>query len=258
MIEINQPNITNDNQAQALLQMRSYLYQLSGQLNWAFSTLESSGSTNGKDIAIVGQDGSIKDAVSEDRSTAEVFNDLKGLIIKSADIVNAYYDTIKGRLDGVYVAESEFGSYQATVSTTIEETAMSVVRNYDYSDILKPTEDKLAGFESYMNNTQGFIRQGFIDRDKNGVPILGIAIGQDLESEIVQDGDRELVKFKSDQSCAFYTANKVSFRIGGDEVAYISDQKLYIKEAEVLGKLVMNGWQISDDSVGLTFRYIGG
>ena len=257
MIEINQPNITNENQQQALLQMRSYLYQLSGQLNWAFSTLETGAST-GSDIAIVGADGAIKESTDEVRSPSEVFNDLKGLIIKSADIVNAYYDTIKARLDGQYVAESDFGTFQENLTSTITATAEGVVQQFGYESRLDALDAAAAGFDVYRNKTEGFIRQGFIDYDEHGVPIIGVAIGQNLKSTTVMVDGQTVEQFDSAQSCAFYTSEKVSFRIGGNEVAYISNRKLYIKDAEVTGSLTVGGWLMSHGSAGLTLRYIGG
>lgn len=257
MIEINQPNITNENQQQALLQMRSYLYQLSGQLNWAFSTLETGGAT-GSDIAIVGSDGAIKDDAEEGRYPEDVFNDLKGLIIKSADIVNAYYDTIKARLDGQYVAESDFGTFQENLTSTITATAEGVVQQFGYESRLDALDAAAAGFDVYRNKTEGYIRQGFIDYDEHDVPIIGVAIGQNLKSTTVEVGKQILEKFDETQSCAFYTSEKVSFRIGGNEVAYISNRKLYIKDAEVTGSLTVGGWLMSHGSAGLTLRYIGG
>ena len=257
MIEINQPNITNENQQQALLQMRSYLYQLSGQLNWAFSTLEAGGVSTGSDIAIVGSDGAIKESTEEGKAPSDVFNDLKGLIIKSADIVNAYYDTIKARLDGEYVAESDFGTFQENLTSTITATAEGVVQQFGYESRLDALDAAAAGFDVYRNKTEGYIRQGFIE-DEGGVPIIGVAIGQNLKSTTVEMGGQILEKFDETQSCAFYTSEKVSFRIGGNEVAYISNRKLCILEAEVTGSLTVGGWLMSHGSAGLTLRYIGG
>ena len=99
----------------------------------------------------------------------------------------------------------------------------------------------------------GFIRQGFIDYDEHGVPIIGVAIGQNLKSTTVTVDGQTVEQFDSAQSCAFYTSEKVSFRIGGNEVAYISNRKLYILDAEVTGS-----WLMSHGSAGLTLRYIGG
>ena len=258
MIEINQPNITNENQQQALLQMRSYLYQLSGQLNWAFSTLETGGSKTGSDIAIVGSDGSIKESTEEGKTPSDVFNDLEGLMIKSADIVNAYYDTIKARLDGEYVAESDFGTFQENLTSTITATAEGVVQQFGYESRLKALDAAAAGFDVYRNKTEGYIRQGFIDYDEHDVPIIGVAIGQNLKSTTVTVDGQTVEQFDSAQSCAFYTSEKVSFRIGGNEVAYISNRKLYILDAEVTGSLTLGGWLMSHGSAGLTLRYIGG
>ena len=107
-----------------------------------------------------------------------------------------------------------------------------------------------------MSNTEGFIRQGFIERDENGVPIIGIAIGKGLTGvETVVDGQKVL-ELDETQSCVFYTAERVSFRIGGREVAYLSNRKLYVADVEITGGLWLGRWLL-EGSDGFTVRFIG-
>ena len=51
---------------------------------------------------------------------------------------------------------------------------------------------------------------------------------------------------------------KVSFRIGGNEVAYVSNRRLYILDAEVTGSITLGDWLLSHGAAGLTIRNIGG
>lgn len=248
MIEIKSPNITGEDHTQTLLQMRSYLYQLSGQLNWAFSTLENPGDSESGEIVLENSKG----LSSEEKKQQEVldnFNDLKGLIIKSAEIVESYYDAIKTRLDGVYVAESEFGTYREEVSREIVDTARGEIDRYDFTSILQPTNDKLGQLNTHLN---GMIQKGLIE-DEDGVMRMGIVIGDDIEVERYDENGNAV--FNKSKTCAFYRSDKVVFYVDGYEAAYISNQKLHIREADVEGKFTLNGWEITDGSIGLTFRY---
>ena len=256
MIEINSPNITGANDAQSLAQIKSYLYQLSGQLNWAFSTLDVPAAAGTSDVVMVG--GPTAPTKTDSEKTAETFAELKGLIIKSADIVNAYYTEISSRLEGVYVAQSEFGAYQEQVSMEMTRTAKETVESYHFDSRMDGIDESLAGFAAYQQHAEGFIRQGFIETDASGMPIIGIAIGQNLRSTTVTIEGQELEQLDSAQSCAFYTADKVSFRIGGNEVAYVSNRRLYIVDAQITGSLTVGDWLMTHDNSGLTLQWIGG
>lgn len=128
----------------------------------------------------------------------------------------------------------------------------------NYSALLTKINNNQESTEAYITDTRGFIRQGFIDYDAAGVPIIGIAIGQNLRSTTVTVDGQTLEQLDSAQSCAFYTADKVSFRIGGNEVAYVSNRKLYILDAQVTGSLTIGDWLFSHGDAGLVVRYTGG
>lgn len=73
MINIRLPNITAPTEKEQLMQVKSYLHQLVGELNWALSSIESGNSSTAATGNPVTQD---------DLKTS--FNELKALIIKSS------------------------------------------------------------------------------------------------------------------------------------------------------------------------------
>ena len=83
-IDLRLPNITATTEAGKLQQVQSYLFQLVEQLNFA---LKSVGSAAGSNVVL--ETASSTGAKREQEAQA-TFRDIKALIIKSADIVNAY------------------------------------------------------------------------------------------------------------------------------------------------------------------------
>lgn len=224
-----------------------YLFRLSEALNVAMAQTEASVQEQ-------------KEAAASISPAAKKANEeLKSLIMNTANIVCREMDELSTQLHGQYtVISEEFGMYREELTSTITATAEGILQQYNYESRLDALDGKAAGFDSYRNRTEGYIRQGFIDYDESGMPILGVAIGQNLKSTTVTVDGQAVEQFDSAQSCAFYTSEKVSFRIGGNEVAYISNRKLYILDAEVTGSLTVGGWLMSHGNAGFTMRYIGG
>ena len=105
-VQIKTPNITAGSDRERLMQIQSYLYQMAQQLQWAFDTIQVSGGGGGQ--SIVQQAKTTYVSTPQDPNTT--FAGIKDLIIKSAEIVDAYYEEINSRLEGVYVAQSDFGT----------------------------------------------------------------------------------------------------------------------------------------------------
>ena len=116
--KIRLPNITATTDSGKLAQVQSYMYQLVEQLNMALQTVEQSSASKTPTPAVTASGVAQKEA--EAQST---FGSIKSLIIKSADIVNAYYDKISARLDGMYVAESDFGTFVQQTSNENQATS---------------------------------------------------------------------------------------------------------------------------------------
>ena len=242
-IMIQTPNITAGNDRERLLQIQSYLYQMAQQLQWAFSTIQT-GSGSGGGQTVVQQNKTTYVSAAQDPNTT--FAGIKDLIIKSAEIVDAYYEEINRRLEGIYVAESDFGVYTEQTGSEIRQNSTSISQLYTNVRTLSDTVDAL------YNSTVGanaYLKTGLLYEDENGVPVYGLEIGQTNSV----DGETVFDKF------ARFAADRLSFFDRNDiEVAYISDYKLYITNAEVTGSLMIAGKFKIYYNGGLAFQWIGG
>ena len=239
-IDIRLPNINSATEQGQLSQMRSYLYQLVEQLNWALNTV---------------QDGAVQTVVqpmtaptasgtaAAEQEAQDTFNSIKSLIIKSADIVNAYYETMRLRMDGEYVAESDFGVYRRTTAAELSATIDSV--NQLYTDLQSVEETADGAYDSIRAVTAN-IKTGLLYTNESGVPVYGLEVGQ----RNVENGVESFRKY------ARFTANRLSFYDQNDtEVAYISDYKLFITQAQITGSITL-GRYVADMSDGLAFKWV--
>ena len=244
-IDIRFPNITAGTEAGQLKQIQSYLHQLVQQLNYGFTQVQSMTPTT----VATGRTGASGGESEEDAATEALirFNDLKALIIKSADIINAYYDAISARLIGIFVAESEFGTYTEQTSNDIEANSTAIEQFYTN---MQQIITDLEGLEHSLIEVNANIKTGLLYYDDDGVPIYGLEIGQRTEI----DGEEVFNKY------ARFTAEKLSFYDGnGIEVAYISGQKLYITHVEVTGSFTMGGFVDTVQPDGsIVTRWVGG
>lgn len=239
-MEIRLPNINAPTEAGQLLQIRSYLYQFAEQLQWALNTIETGGSLSG---GIVTQSsGSV--STGGQTETEKNFNQIKSLIIKSADIVNAYYEQINARLKGQYVAQSDFGTFSEDTAAVLEANSTGISQLYENLQTISDTVD---GLYDAQIQTSAYIKSGLLYYADSGAPVYGLEIGQTNTIDGVDTFDK-FARFTSDR-LSFYDRNDT-------EVAYISDYKLFITNAEVTGSLTLGGYKI-DTSNGLAFKWIG-
>ena len=242
---IRYPNIIGKTDTQKLEQMKSYLHQLTDELNFHLDKTGTAGNSGS------GYPSTTNEAARAAKKTdvESTFNDIKALIIKSADIVNAYYEMIRARLEGVYVAESDFGIY--TEQTTQDITANSKAIEQFYTDLQQVISD-IEGMESSQIEINAHIKSGLLYYAEDGAPVYGLEIGQKTEV----DGQEVFNKF------ARFTADKLSFYDQNDrEVAYISDYKLCITHAEISGSFALGGFRDlvqADGSVVTKWYDMGG
>ena len=55
-----------------------------------------------------------------------------------------------------------------------------------------------------------------------------------------------------------FTASRLSFWQDATEVAYVSNNRLYITNITVLGAIAVGQWSVEAAEGGLAFRWIGG
>lgn len=240
-IQIPSPNITASNDRERLQQMQSYLYRMAQQLQWAFDTLETGSNAVSQTRILPSQNA--QKAASQDTT----FAGLKDLIIKSADIVNAYYVQISKRLEGKYVAQSDFGTYTEQTSQEIQQNNTNINQLFTNIRTLSDTVDEM--YNSTLA-TNAYIKTGLLAEKEDGTPIYGLEVGQTNSVDGVQFFDK-FARFTADR-LSFYDRNDI-------EVAYISDYHLHITNASISGTLtLMDQFEVSCDSASVDFNWMGG
>lgn len=248
-IDIRLPNITAKTEREQLMQVKSYLYQLAEQLQFTLNNMESPQQNATMVIASGGQAQATQYVMG--RSSAPIdeqdtFDAVKGLIIKSADIIEAYYNEIATRLSGAYVAESDFGTYSEQTEQVI--TANSKEIESVYSNI-QTILTNIESLEYRLLETKAHIRSGLLYTD-GSTPVYGLEIGQ----KNMVDGEEVFNKY------ARFTAGRLSFFDQNDtEVAYISDYKLYIRNVEITYRHKIGGLVDTVMSTGdVVTKWVGG
>ena len=236
MMDIRMPNITATTPQGQMEQVRSYLFQMVQQLNFSLKAVE--------EKALEAQttaEGSAKNEVQQAQST---FNSIKGLIIKSADIVNAYTESISTKLEGQYVAQSDFGTFLNTTIADIQADSEAIEQKYgNFQEILDALGERVSEIAA-----NAYIRSGLLDYSDDGHGIYGIEIGQtDTEDGVVTFN--RYSRFTSD-GLSFFDNN-------GIETAYIKNSTLYITNAVVKGTLQV-GKYVLDPTYGLALLWMGG
>ena len=237
-VELRFPNITATNTEGQVAQLQSYMHQLVQQLNWALSTIDTASNGDTSNLVI----NTPKTDVTPEEAE-NTFNSIKALIIKSADIVKAYEDTMKETFNGSYVAQSDFGTYLQETQLTIETDSKTI------SEYFTNVQEITDGIESEIKDQKNYIKRGLLEYDANtGEPRTGMESG-----ETTDDG-----AFKK---CARFTTDKLSFFSNdGKEVAYIGQKNgegcLFILGwVAFLGDVQLNKYNI-DTSDGLAFTWV--
>lgn len=246
-LELRLPNITGASEREQLAQVKSYLYQLTEQLQWALNHLDTSAASNyvvqhqvrtvsAPQVAAMSEGGGFDAEVA--------FDALKPLIIKSADIVQAYYEEISTRLESLYVAQSDFGTFTESTEQTITQSSTDIEQAFtNIQQILTDIEN----LSFTLAEVNAHIKSGILYYDDEGIPVYGLEIGQ----KTTLDGEEVFNKY------ARFTSDRLSFYDhNGTEVAYISDFKLYITHVEIIGSVKGGGFRL-DLSKGIRLKHIG-
>lgn len=247
----NYPNISNGPPAEQLKEIRSFLFQLIEQLN-----MEAAGVTRKEQSAARGAQSAAgtADTIPEQiQSPKSTFNQIKSLIIKSAEIVDAYYTQISRRLEGVYVAESAFGEYRQETTQSILETGERIDRAFEnlqtitgqLEQVIKVNANIRTGL-LYFVGAEGELLAPELPA---GTPVYGVEVGQTT----TVDGAEVFNKF-----ARFTAYGMVFYDENGNISAYISDSKLRIPNALIEASLTRGGFveTIGSDG-GSVERWVG-
>lgn len=242
------PALQGDEQAQ-LDQVRQYLMQMSEQLNEAMTGLTIANfapEIQQQLQTAVGGGGAQKSLDNTKKA-------LRSMIIKTAEIVRTEMDEISTELRGQYNGlSSAFGNLQLDLTARIEANAAGIGQNYSYIETL---QGKNEGYDGFVRRINERIFSGLIGTDALGNPVYGIAIGENVTAYDTAGNP----VINQNAKMATFTKDRLSFWQGATELAYFSNQKLYITRCEILNELVMGRyvWKIqSDGSMGLAVEIV--
>ena len=242
-LDLRLPNITGTTERQQLSQIKSYLHQLVSQLQFAMNNLDTSvASPNTVNQTV---QNTVVKSKGEDAETT--FNSLKPLIIKSAEIEEAYYEEINSRLTGEYVAQSDFGTFVEQTEQNLTQTSTEIEQAFEN---LQQIFTDIENLNFTLAEVNAHIKSGLLYYDDVGIPVYGLEIGQ----KNTVDGDEvfnKFARFTSDR-LSFYDQNK-------NEVAYISDYKLYIGNVEITSSYKIGGFiDIVQANGDVVTKWVGG
>jgi len=208
-------------------QLESYLQQFIQELNYALGCVEGKIETVQAVAEAAGQP-----PVADTQKAVDTFNSVKELIIKSADIIQAYEEAITIDLTTEYVAESDYGLFKEWTEGQITATASNVTQNVSRIETLE-------GEVNEIRETSGYIKSGILDGG-----VIGVEVGQTEGTTFTR-----FARFTA-SGIYFYTPSS------SDPVAWMTGNKLYVANAEITSTIKLGGY-IVDVTDGLAFRWGG-
>ena len=245
------PSIAGKTSGEQLESMRRYLCTLTDQLNLA----DWSAGAVLQEVSRAIDADSLPDA--ERKKELGNFEQLKALIIKTADYAAANSKSFKTQLSGNYIAVSDFGKYWQKATMTVDGNEFGIRQLYDYA----------AGINNdFTVKSQQYVKTGLLYYDE-ATPVYGVGVGN-IETTVTKDGETVVDQTKNE--LVTVTPGRVSFWQGGDEIAYLSAKKLHFPsgtleatDAKLSGTLtaasgsVIGPWTVAEDSIYRTNKKWG-
>ena len=219
------PEINAATDREKLQQIKSYLYQMTQELNMALETVDREQAQflkNAKE--------SVSSAVKESTSPLKTFAGIRDLIIKNADFVAEFSQKLSLELSKAYVAQADIGTYVEEGTAELSATADALTQNYNKQQkIITDLQTAIAQLD-----TTAFIKTGEID-EEDGVPIYGVAIGQVTKDEDGNEVYNAAAKFKPSGLELFDSTDAEK------PVATFKNDQMTVNNAVVTGSLTVAG-----------------
>ena len=261
MADIRRPNVTSPTPEGQLQQIKTYLYQLTDQLNFALKDAERIEEEKKQSSLALKKNAT--ETTNESDKAQETFGAIKNLIIKSADVVDAFYDEISKRLEGHYSALANDGQdYASFVEDTMQwqtegpesntnlfEATQKITKYLGFDGDSKPLPDTDSGeVIQELRKDTFFMKTGWLYEEADGTKIGGIELGQ-----VSSDSGG------TDTAFARFTPTRLVFygEDGKTELGTFEKYRLTIKDATIKGNLELGDYVIDTDDGGLAFLWGG-
>ena len=251
------PPMLTGSAEQQLRQLRDYLVRLARELPTEAQIAHSA-------VQAVG--GAAKGGPDAVQTAMTQAQNLKALIVKTADEVHHEIDRAVSALSETYLAVSDFGSYAETVQTTIEQTARAMIESYHFSAAIRALGERNAALESSLTQIGGEIRRGFVpDPERVGEHIFGIAVAQKIVTtgaSLVNADDGlsyDGLDLAGMQALGLYTSTGWQFWINGRKAGWFdaADGMLHVPQIVVEESLQIGDDWLVTSTGGFGIRYAG-
>ena len=188
-----------------------------------------------------------------------ISREVGNILDRGLEGVYSYMDERVESLSSTYVARSDFGTYREDINQRITTNSTKIEQQFAFAAEIQANTNRVeVDFAAYKTNVEGYIRQGIVGYDGT-IPIIGIAIGQDIRttgtSVETERGVFDEIDKRSNMSV--WTTEKLSFYIGGQEAAYFSNGKLTVAQIATDRIAGAGKWDVSFTN-GVKFKWMGG
>lgn len=234
---IRYPNIIGKTDAQKLEQVKSYLHQLADELNFQLNNPSSNLTTTSAPSGSTAPSGT-KNSIAQ-------FNDIKALIIKSADIVDAYYEEINKKLEGQYVAESDFGTYKEETQAQLTASSAQISSVLAKQELIETEMDEVErNLRSEIEQTADSIKLEVTGGEPGKTAAIKLTVGdKSYSGEIDMTG---LVTFSN--------LKDGTTEISGDN---IKTGKILAEYIDVTNLIVSRLYALDGNGSGITLDVLG-
>ena len=260
------PPILTGNTQQQINAIRDYLFKLADSLDKAANAqqVQSASLTTGPNGAKIYKTGKDSGALEVQKSADE----LKALIIKSANTIEGEMDVREETYNGRYLAQSSFGVFSESLNSRIETTARGVVESYGYESSIESVQDSIELMQGYFVSMYGEIRRGIVMDPNTGDYVTGIAISQQLKfsgecgpTDQNNPGDGYTYYYLTQgQTFGLYTSTGWQFWIDGVKKGWFDSMDGVLHVANVLVENALQigaGWKISSVGNQIEIYYTG-
>ncbi len=228
-MQLRYPEINAKSPSEQIKQISSFLRQLVDTLNIGIAPSEESDTQT---VVRGSKMPPVASSSSGEKTAKETFDGIKGMIIKSADIIDAYYEEMNKSFSGQYIAQSEFGKY-------VEETGLDIIINsQEIQQLFSKTESIYPADESKsvkIINSNAVVTVGVVDKTSDGYDAYGIKIGQITTNEYGQAVEKMY---------ATYTSEGVTLYDGsGNATAKLIDGELIAERVSIRGSIKIGGYR---------------
>lgn len=236
VINLSSPPSITGNEKEQLNKLRSYVFQTVEALNIGLRDMNAEGILEEISRAVASADDG-----EENKAVLSSHNNIRSLIIKTADFAVGNSEEFKKLIKSEYSAASDFGELTEKLENEIIANSAGITQLFRYTSGIR------SDFGDFSTESEQYIKTGLLYYDENGAPVYGVGVG-DLSTTIEANGETVLSR---QNLLTTTTADELAFWNGGNKIAYINGNMMYFPsgtlkayEADISGRITATSGEI--------------